>query len=71
MGFATPLRCYLGGHNYVIDDGLRTELLSATTAQQPAGYGAFIFSAPAGAHFTGDEIFASGYTPTNPGLPVP
>jgi hypothetical protein len=71
MGFATPLRCYLGGHVYVIDDALRTELLSASTTQQPGGYGAFIGTAPAGAHFTGDEIFASGYTVTNPGLPVP
>lgn len=71
MGFNTPVRLYIGGHNYVIDDALRTELLSAVTTQQPGGYGAFIGTAPAGAHFTGDEIFASGYTPTNPGLPVP
>ncbi len=71
MGFPTPLRCYLGGHNYIINDALRTELLSAITSQQPAGYGAFIGTAPAGAHFTGDEILASGYTATNPAHSAP
>jgi hypothetical protein len=65
MGFATPIRCYLGGHTYVIDDLLKAELSSAATVQHPSGYGAFIFAAPARATFTGDEIIASGYTAVN------
>lgn len=61
MGYNTPLRVYKGGHVYVIDDALRTELLAATTTQHASGYGAFITNAPAGAKFTGDEILASGW----------
>jgi hypothetical protein len=61
MGYNTPLRVYKGGHVYVIDDALKTELTAAVTTQHAGGYGAFITNAPAGAAFTGDEILASGW----------
>jgi hypothetical protein len=61
FGYNTPIRVYKGGHVYVIDDALRTELLAASTVQHSGGYGAFITNAPSGAAFTGDEIIASGW----------
>lgn len=60
MGYFQPLRCYLGGHVYIISDALRTELLAAVTPQQPTGYGAFIVPAPASASPVGDEIILGG-----------
>lgn len=60
--WSAATRLYLGGHVYVIDDNLRTELLNAVTAEAPSGYGAFIVSAPPGSVFTGDEILLSGRT---------
>lgn len=71
MGFFTPLRVYLGGHTYVINDALKAELVAASTAQHPTGYGAFILALPAGAKFTGDEIMASGYTSSDPAHSAP
>lgn len=61
MGYNTPLRVYKGGHVYVINDALKTELLAAVTTQHATGYGTYITNAPAGAAFTGDEILASGW----------
>lgn len=60
MGFFDPRRVYLGGHRYVITDGLRSELLSAVTKQQPSGYGAFITPAPTTARPIGDEVILNG-----------
>lgn len=60
MGFFQPIRCYLGGRNYILSDVLRNELLAAVTAQQPSGYGAFISPAPASSKPVGDEIILEG-----------
>lgn len=57
-GWDWPLRLYMGGHRYVIDETLRTELLAAVTAQEPAGYGAYISATTD--PYTGDDIIASG-----------
>lgn len=62
----TPQRLYIGGHNYVIDDALRNELLAAVTQQAPNGYGAYIQAAPPGAVYTGDETILSGYDEVHP-----
>jgi hypothetical protein len=59
-GFEPATRLYIGGHQYVISDALRSELLLASTPAQPNGYGQFIVPAPANAQYTGDEIVASG-----------
>lgn len=60
--FAAATRLYLGGHTYIIDDTLKTELENAVTAEAPSGYGAFIVAAPPGSVFTGDEIILSGHS---------
>lgn len=56
-----PKRFYVGGHNYVIDDTLKAELIAAVTSLAPTGYGAYIIAAPPGSVFTGDEVMLSGY----------
>jgi hypothetical protein len=64
LGFDSCKRLYLGGHVYIINDALKSELLSAVTQQYPSGYGSFIVSAPVGAQETGDEIMKSGRNST-------
>lgn len=63
MGFESPLRIYRGGHVYVIDDTLKTELTNAVTTQEPTGYGAYItaYTGPTTTNI-GDEIAVSGRT---------
>ena len=52
----TYQRLYMGGHNYIINDALKTELEAAVTAQEAGGYDAYIEAAPGGAVETGDEL---------------
>lgn len=59
--YQVPLRFYLGGHLYIIDDTLKTELEAAVTTQEAGGYGAYISAALGGDTFTGDEIIKSGH----------
>lgn len=59
--FQSPLRIYRGGHVYVINDAMKTELTSAVTTEEAAGYAAYITAG--GTTYTGDEIIASGRTP--------
>lgn len=68
--FVTPLRLYIGGHQYIIGDTMRAELLAAVTPAAPSGYGAFIVAAPPGAVYTGDEITLSGWDEGHKPAPV-
>ena len=59
-GLVPAARLYIGGHQYIIDDTLKAELVAAVTYYAPSGYANYITAAPSGATYTGDEIIMSG-----------
>ena len=61
--WVTPLRYYVGGHTYRLDDTLKGDLEAAVTTQEAGGYGAYI-TADDGSldhQAVGDEIMLSGH----------